>query len=76
MSITINGNGTITGLAVGGLPDGCVDTDTIATSVTSGTILQVVSTHKSDIFSNPMSGYLWTSKPFFKIFWSFCTKRI
>ena len=30
MPITINGNGTITGLAVGGLPDGCVDADTLA----------------------------------------------
>ena len=32
MPVTINGNGSITGLAVGGLPDGCVDTDTIANS--------------------------------------------
>ena len=30
MAITINGNGTITGISVGGLPDGIVDTDTIA----------------------------------------------
>ena len=30
MSITINGNGTITGISVGGLPDGIVDTDMIA----------------------------------------------
>ena len=28
MPVTINGNGSITGLSVGGLPDGCVDTDT------------------------------------------------
>ena len=32
MPVTINGSGSITGLAVGGLPDGCVDTDTIANS--------------------------------------------
>ena len=32
MPITINGDGSITGLSVGGLPDGCVDTDTIANS--------------------------------------------
>ena len=32
MPVTINGDGSITGLAVGGLPDGCVDTDTIANS--------------------------------------------
>ena len=32
MAITINGNGTVTGLSVGGLPDGCVDRDTLAAS--------------------------------------------
>jgi len=31
MSIVINGSGTVTGLAVGGLPDGTVDADTLAT---------------------------------------------
>ena len=30
MPITINGDGSITGLAVGGLPDGTVDADTLA----------------------------------------------
>ena len=40
--ITINGSGTITGLAVGGLPDGTVDGDTLASGV-GGKILQVVS---------------------------------
>jgi len=30
MAIVINGSGTITGLSVGGLPDGCVDTDMLA----------------------------------------------
>ena len=30
MPITINGDGSITGLAVGGLPNGCVDADTLA----------------------------------------------
>ena len=29
MAITISGDGSITGLAVGGLPDGTVDNDTI-----------------------------------------------
>ncbi len=32
MAIQINGNGTITGISVGGLPDGIVDTDMIATN--------------------------------------------
>jgi hypothetical protein len=30
MAININGNGTVTGISVGGLPDGIVDTDMIA----------------------------------------------
>ena len=32
MPVTINGDGTITGLAVGGLPNGSVDADTLATN--------------------------------------------
>tara|TARA_R100000664_G_scaffold1023_1_gene2760 strand:- start:3820 stop:4272 length:453 start_codon:yes stop_codon:yes gene_type:complete len=37
MTITINGSGTVTGVSVGGLPDGIVDTDMLAASaVTSG----------------------------------------
>ena len=48
MPVTINGNGSITGLAVGGLPDGSVDADTLASnSVTaaklqSGSVIQSV----------------------------------
>ena len=56
MTITINGNGTIGGVSVGGLPDGIVDTDMLASAaVTSakvgslgasnlpaGSVLQVV----------------------------------
>ena len=52
MPIAINGSGTLTGVSVGGLPDGCVDTDTLATSVTRGKILQVVQTVKTDTFSS------------------------
>ena len=37
MPITINGDGSITGLAVGGLPDGCVDTDTLASGAVTNT---------------------------------------
>tara|TARA_Y100000768_G_C23892593_1_gene640923 strand:+ start:354 stop:929 length:576 start_codon:yes stop_codon:yes gene_type:complete len=43
MPITFNGNGTVTGLAVGGLPDGTVDADTLAAGV-GGKILQVKQT--------------------------------
>ncbi len=49
MAIAINGSGTITGVSVGGLPDGIVDTDMLAASAVTaakrgaGAILQVVS---------------------------------
>ena len=48
MPITINGSGTLTGVAVGGLPDGIVDTDMIAANAVthpkkgSGSVLQVI----------------------------------
>ena len=48
MPISINGSGTVTGISVGGLPDGIVDTDMIATSAVTapkrgaGAVLQVV----------------------------------
>ena len=37
MPVTINGDGTISGLAVGGLPDGSVDADTIAANAVTTT---------------------------------------
>ena len=45
MPVSINGNtGVITGLAVGGLPDGIVDADMLATNaVSSGKIKEVQS---------------------------------
>lgn len=53
MAISINGStNVITGLAVGGLPDGCVDTDTLATSVTRGKILQAVTATTSTEHTN------------------------
>ena len=48
MAIAINGSGTVTGISVGGLPDGIVDTDMIAANAVTapkrgaGAILQVV----------------------------------
>ena len=48
MPIAINGSGTVTGISVGGLPDGIVDTDMIAANAVTapkkgtGSILQVV----------------------------------
>ena len=35
MAIVINGSGTVTGLSVGGLPDGTVDNDTVASGLVS-----------------------------------------
>lgn len=57
MAITINGSGTITGVSVGGLPDGIVDTDMLAAGAVTaakrgaGAILQVVQTTKTDVDS-------------------------
>jgi hypothetical protein len=56
MAITIDGAGTITGLAVGGLPDGVVDGDMLASGV-GGKILQVLSYTKTDRFVG--SGTSW-----------------
>ena len=44
MAISINGNGTITGISTGGLPDGCVDTDTLA----NGAATQAKRTYAND----------------------------
>ena len=64
MPVSINGNtGVITGVAVGGLPDGIVDADMLASNaVTSGKLasgvggklLQVVSTTRTDTFSESL----------------------
>ena len=56
MTITINGSGTVSGVSVGGLPDGIVDTDMIAAGAVTapkrgaGAILQVAQVKKSDIW--------------------------
>jgi hypothetical protein len=47
MPIAVNGSGTITGISAGGLPDGCVTADDLASGV-GGKILQVVSTTKTN----------------------------
>jgi len=39
MAIVINGSGTVTGISAGGLPDGTVDTDTLAADAVNGTKL-------------------------------------
>ena len=41
MPVTINGSGSITGLSVGGLPDGCVDADTLASPLANQGITMI-----------------------------------
>ena len=70
MAIQINGSGTITGISVGGLPNGIVDTDMLATNAVSaaklasgvgGKVLQVVQATKTDGDSQSVgSGGSWT----------------
>jgi len=62
MAITINGTGTITGISVGGLPDGIVDTDMIAAAAVTapkrgaGAILQIVQgTYSTEVESTATS---------------------
>jgi len=68
MAITINGNGTITGVSVGGLPDGIVDTDMIAANAVTaakrgaGAVLQVQHVEKTDVYTKP-SGTSWVDVP-------------
>ena len=55
MAIQINGNGTITGISVGGLPDGIVDTDMIAANAVtkakqgSGSVIQWIQGATADV---------------------------
>mgnify|MGYP003108618036 CR=1 FL=1 len=69
MPITLNGNGSLTGVSVGGLPDGIVDTDMLAanavniaklgsTTGKNGPILQVVQFRKTNIFSSNNNGFV------------------
>ena len=45
MPVTINGNGSITGLSVGGLPNGTVDADTLASSSVTTAKMATNATH-------------------------------
>tara|TARA_R100001463_G_C3497472_1_gene218688 strand:+ start:90 stop:680 length:591 start_codon:yes stop_codon:yes gene_type:complete len=63
MTVIINGSGTITGISVGGLPDGIVDTDMLAANAVTaakrgaGAILQVKQTLKTDVFTTTSYPY-------------------
>ena len=64
MPITLNGSGTVTGLAVGGLPDGTVDADTLAAKAATaaklgnGSVLQTVYIQKTDTFSSSSGSWV------------------
>ena len=63
MPITINGSGTITGVSVGGLPDGIVDKDTLAGG-SSGPLLNCKSTLYTAHTSISASAGNWQAGPF------------
>ena len=66
MPVTINGNGSITGLSVGGLPDGSVDADTLASNaVTTNKIANsAVTPAKSTITSDLQFAQWRVNTPF------------
>ena len=63
MPITIDGDGTITGISVGGLPDGIVDTDMLAAGAVTaakrgaGGILQVVHVSNNTHYTGTTTSY-------------------
>jgi len=61
MAIVINGSGTVTGLAVGGLPDGTVDAGTLATnSVDSAELIDgaIDDSHMAAMAASKLTGAL------------------
>ena len=61
MAIVIDGSGTVTGLAVGGLPDGSVDADTLAAnSVTAAKIVDgtIVDAEVTSLAASKLTGAL------------------
>ena len=75
MAIAINGSGTVTGISVGGLPDGIVDTDMLAANAVAtakiannavtgpkrgaGAVLQVVTDIDSGQFTTSSNSWQW-----------------
>ena len=57
MPVSINGNGTITGISVGGLPDGCITVDDLASGA-GGKILQVVHVNSNTHQSSTSTSYV------------------
>lgn len=63
MPIVLNGSGTVSGISVGGLPDGIVDTDMLASGAVTapkrgaGAILQVKNVYKGNRFVTTSTSY-------------------
>ena len=62
MPITLNGSGTVSGISVGGLPDGIIQSADFASGV-GGKILQVVQSTKQDAWSHTASTTAGTDIP-------------
>ena len=68
MPISINGSGTVTGVSVGGLPDGIVDADMLANNAVTpakrgtASILQIVQNTNTDREAKASSTYVATTK--------------
>ena len=56
MPITIDGDGTITGVSVGGLPDGIVDTDMLASSAVTTAKISDSQITEAKLASDPQQG--------------------
>ena len=56
MAIVINGSGTVTGLAVGGLPDGTVDAGTLATDSVSAVKIAANSVDSAELIDGAVDG--------------------
>jgi len=84
MAIVINGSGTVTGISVGGLPDGIVDTDMIAnnavtsakSTITGGKILQVQSVEEFDEHSSSSNSFVDVGTPTLTITPTVSTSKI
>ncbi len=56
MPIGINGNGTITGVTVGGLPDGIVDADTLAANAVATAKIADDAVSEAKLATSPQQG--------------------
>ena len=61
MSLVINGSGSITGLAVGGLPDGTVDAGTLATDSVTAAKLEVSAITGADLPAGSVLQVIYSS---------------